>query len=233
MKIRKGWVSNSSSCSFLVVDTLGKKDDFCVRPPLMIPGTFRGETDFGRQGADYHDLGDKLNFAVLIAGSWDYANFRVRLRAEDIDSDFSGFWKDHSPDEFVDLIGMIRRVLAKEYGDDCDVFIHFDPEDLHYDAGSDNVDFSKDIWRNKRKFQKKDDLVLGYIDHGSNWGESPYNLAIFESEGTLSDFLFRVDSYVANQGDEYDPVPRKKRDGQWCTLQKKKGCDSETYWTEE
>jgi len=227
MKKRMGWVSNSSSCSFLVIGTKGNEEEFKVNSPLLIPESFGGQTEFGRECTDYTDFGDRLNFAVLLAGYWDYANLRVRQRQKDCQEfDYYKFWTDHDPDKYVDLVRMIRRVLEDEFK--ADIFIMLDAE--LFDLDSQNIDLSKDIWKNSRKFRANDVLTSGYIDHGSNWGESPYNLTIFDSEADLRNFLFNSESYVANQGDEYTPVERVKKDGQWCTLERCTGKDPNRFW---
>jgi hypothetical protein len=243
MKVRHGWVSNSSSCSFLVVGTKGDYERTEVNPPLRIPGTFGGETQFGRQGQDYKDLGSRLNFAAMLAGSWDAANFLKRIQKADL-YNYGEFWDDHDPSDYRDLIVMLRRVLSARLGTDK-IWIHLGADSIYLEDG---VDLSTDIWHNHRRYRthevdcgggEKEEAVnedenveWSYIDHGSSWGEMPCNLSIFESDETLDDFLFRRDSYVASQGDEYTPLLRERLDGQWATIEKVRDVDDphSQYW---
>lgn len=65
MKIRSGFVSNSSSSSFIVMGkgrlSLPEKNS----DTLVVPDDFGGETEFGWEPKDYFDFGSKLNFAYL------------------------------------------------------------------------------------------------------------------------------------------------------------------------
>jgi hypothetical protein len=67
MKVRTGFVSNSSSSSFIVI---GNGDHLVVNKPidhLIIPGTFGGQTCFGWEDIQYDTFGDRLNWATLCA----------------------------------------------------------------------------------------------------------------------------------------------------------------------
>jgi hypothetical protein len=70
MKKREGFVSNSSSSSFVVMGNGSNmlEEDFFKKfefDEINVPDTFGGETEFGWQMEEYHDFGDKLNIAVL------------------------------------------------------------------------------------------------------------------------------------------------------------------------
>jgi len=72
MKIRNGFVSNSSSSSFVII---GNKElnipnihnSYVNKNMLMIPQTFGGEYEFVTSEEDYNKFADRLNFAALVA----------------------------------------------------------------------------------------------------------------------------------------------------------------------
>lgn len=67
MKIRAGFVSNSSSSSFIVIDRSGLcEQPYFDRNVLVVDGSL-GETRFGWQWDRYSDAGSKIIFSYLQA----------------------------------------------------------------------------------------------------------------------------------------------------------------------
>jgi hypothetical protein len=70
MKIRSGFVSNSSSSSFIVIKNGGSLDipynkvDYGV---LDVPETFEGKCQFGWERETSNDIGSKINFCYIQA----------------------------------------------------------------------------------------------------------------------------------------------------------------------
>lgn len=73
MKIRNGFVSNSSSSSFIVFNnnTYAKLHDeintIDISSALKVPETLGGETEFGWEKVKHEDIGSKINFAYIQA----------------------------------------------------------------------------------------------------------------------------------------------------------------------
>ena len=67
MKIRKCFVANSSSSSFIVIDAKDGYDELNTRSSLLVAGEELGETEFGWGPAELPDMGSRINFAYLQA----------------------------------------------------------------------------------------------------------------------------------------------------------------------
>jgi hypothetical protein len=216
MKIRNGFVSNSSSSSFLVISTNSEE----YRPTfkyegvdLNIPEDFGGNTEFGRENVNYTDFGSRLNFALMLAESWDrYEKEQGILELKD-NYYYCGrndpFWNEHKPEDFHNLVKMIRKVVGGA--------LKCKSLNIYLENSWDTTDQKTDYYLNTKKINKKDKEYC-YVDHGSSWGEQPGNLKIFESEEMLYNFLFRKGSYVANRGDEYISKRIVPKDGDIVTV---------------
>lgn len=65
MKKRKGFVSNSSSTSFIVIDNNTDLEKYKHHNEKLLAGKTIGETGFGWDPRDYYDIGSKINFCYL------------------------------------------------------------------------------------------------------------------------------------------------------------------------
>ena len=67
MKIRHGWVSNSSSSSFMIIGSGPKAKIALNEDVLRVPENFGGVTEFGWEPKDIWDFGSRINWSYLQA----------------------------------------------------------------------------------------------------------------------------------------------------------------------
>jgi hypothetical protein len=194
MKIRNGFVSNSSSSSFIVH---GTSDHYEVpqllktqkdKKTLKIPQTFGGEYQFGRERQNYYGFANRLNWAVLqalyVKECWDEIGSKERRY---IDCVYEGANKKFLETHHVDL-ELLYEVLKEE------LYV----ENIINEFALEK--FSEEFPENP--FQK------AYIDHGSNWHDKKQNVTeIFGEEpdkNKIFEWLFNSDGYICNRSDEYE-----------------------------
>lgn len=103
MKKRLGFVSNSSSSSFIVIGGNVKIPQISLDNGILrIPQTFGGEIEFGWLVDDHTDIGSKINFAYMQA---EYTNnlyyktmlddvLKDNLEVDEIENNISNDWND-------------------------------------------------------------------------------------------------------------------------------------------
>jgi hypothetical protein len=210
MKIRTGFVSNSSSSSFVVKDFTNDvfeiphlikelKDPYT----LKIPQSFGGQIEYGRQRENYKDFGSRLNFAVLhsLYIKQTYDNYKEkpegkRKYSEHLYNDENlAFLK-----KYYNAYNCIENVLLKHIPNIKKVVNNLEVYEFS----------EKDIEENNLWYHGKGDAIVGYIDHGSCWYEKRKIITdIFGdplNENEIFSWLFSPKNYIANRSDEYEDM---------------------------
>jgi hypothetical protein len=194
MKKRFGFISNSSSSSFVV---FGASQAYEVpqilktqkdKKTIKIPQTFGGETEFGRQRQNYTDFGSRLNWAILqvlyVKEAWDEKDSKKRKY---INSVYEG-----KNLEFLTI-----------HHNDLDLLYKVLKENLKIDNIINNLDL--DSFENKCFDDPK---INGYIDHESNWHGNKNNVihlfGEIPNEDHIFEWLFNSEGFIANRSDEYE-----------------------------
>jgi hypothetical protein len=200
MKIRKGFVSNSSSSSFVIIDPNeeNKANIHFEGNVIKVPQTYGGNTFFDRTREKYFDFGSKLNWAFFLAYSMDsfQASYGDIVSEHNKDLFTDKWWDNHSLKDYHNLVTRVKSVLLKGLGIpsivSIEIYLNNDKYDEDYHPW----------WKNKIEI-KEEDYVYGHIDHQSDWMERPENLIIFNNgENNLFQFLFHVNSFIQGN-DEY------------------------------
>jgi hypothetical protein len=198
MKIRSGFVSNSSSSSFLVAPSIVYAIPHMppnLRRPhvLMVPYIFGGMYEFGRERVNYTDFGSRLNWAYIQARSVNY----LSSNSGGLDKGFlkskQSFLKAHKND-----LKLLEEVLIESIPGVTEIewLIITENEKNHVVAEDEPDDYDR-----KRRH------VDGYIDHGSMWYEKQHEYeVIFENKSTIFQWLFGSENYIANRSDEFDDM---------------------------
>lgn len=182
MKQRTDFVSNSSSSSFIVIsdnaDTV-KKYDF-KDETVLIPCN-KGNFQFGWQWAKYDDFWSKLNFAAL--------------HIIDIESS-KKYINDTPKDEWAKRYNEAKKKWIEKQEDMKNLLIEVCKEEFNL-----NIEF-----RTPDQCEFNEGDLYCYIDHQSNYMESPDNVKMFDSKSDMINFLCNEKSFIRT-GNDNDEAP--------------------------
>ena len=181
MKVTNGWISNSSSSSFIVIapgfPTLEEQktaskwakqmledytlDEDSYESNLMVlPNYHIGETEFGWDERTYKNLGDKLNFCAI----------QILELKRYVDEGYEIYAKDELP------FGLNIQLYEDMLKDVCKTYMNIDIR----------LKYNEDC----------------YIDHQSCSTEGE-NMDMFKDKDSLEKFLFNPESHIVGDNDNH------------------------------
>jgi hypothetical protein len=207
MKIRNGFVSNSSSSSFIISSSIifkipGMPKGLKHSEVMINPQIFGGETQFGRQRENYKDFGSRINFAFLQCKSIkDMVDGEHQKYNEEFWDRIEPFAIEHYND-----LDMLNEILKENLKVKEIIWAFTKGEKFPWDRADQNSPEDNKLYGDLFNLGiQNPELICGYIDHGSMWYENrEMYLEMFTDKESLFNWVFGADNFIANRSDEYD-----------------------------
>lgn len=192
MKARYGFVSNSSSSSFVVIAKNRDKEipiPITFSNTLMIPRNLSGEIDFRLSGGKYFDFDSKLNFLILQV-----------LYADNLD-----------------YVSLIYQVLGQKFGN-IDIKNNLRRDFVDFD---DEEDDSEELDKLHFGFIDHQSIGGGFLELFEGSPEDKKKSLVFRVDSLVEkmyNFLFMEDSYLYFTSDSAgieDDIEKIDKENYW------------------
>lgn len=192
MKARYGFVSNSSSSSFVVIAKNRDKEipiPITFSNTLMIPRNLSGEIDFRLSGGKYFDFDSKLNFLILQV-----------LYADNLD-----------------YVSLIYQVLGQKFGN-IDIKNNLRRDFVDFD---DEEDDSEELDKLHFGFIDHQSIGGGFLELFEGSPEDKKKSLVFRVDSLVEkmyNFLFMEDSYLYFTSDSVgieDDIEKIDKENYW------------------
>lgn len=205
MKIRNGFISNSSSCSFVVYINVLKLDDknipqdiiytkkevmfselegnfACVDAKCITLPTEKGISYFGWEDKRHTNLLDRLNWCALQIILAEAYRGDVIMNLVTVNKE-QGTINMNELDEIDSNLFHFKKLFETVVKEELGLCVRYDYNSIMWDAAGD---------------------YEANIDHKSMWWVCSSNADVFKTPRALKAFLFNKDSYVQCGNDNYE-----------------------------
>jgi hypothetical protein len=216
MKFRYGFVSNSSSTSFVCINWNDKlKNQLKPYKSIVIPDTFEGNLKFGWAFEKFNDIGSKINYLCLQILTLKEAYENTEMYCKEVREEYK-----KKGSQWGGFFFQLKKILERNFK--CPIEWNFYKEGMKHIDETDpdwvpgQTDYDGEIATTQIKWigyglenniestpewhrwkEENEKLSECYIDHQSNALENFSEFEeIFDSDESLEQFLFYSGSYI-------------------------------------